>query len=139
MNALIDTSVWSLALRRKVRDLSAVDRAFVEELVDLVNEDRARIIGAVRQELLSGIKVAEQYRRLRLQLRAFLDEPISTSDYESAAKVCNDCRSKGIAATPIDSLICAVALDRQWSIFTIDADFERYAQLLPIRLHAHRG
>ncbi|MGH9624237.1 MAG: PIN domain-containing protein, partial [Bryobacteraceae bacterium] len=108
-------------------------------LSDLIREGRARIIGAVRQELLSGIKVPEQYQRLRIQLRAFPDEPISTSDYESAANACDQFRSKGIAASPIDSLICAVALDRQWSVFTTDSDFEQYARVLPVKLHSHHG
>ena len=68
MNALVDTSVWSLALRRRARDLSAAERPLVVELAELVNEGRARIVGLVRQELLSGIKSPAQYEELRLAL-----------------------------------------------------------------------
>lgn len=138
MNALIDTSVWSLALRRKVEDLSASERSLVAELREIVQEDRCRIIGPVRQELLSGIKSLDQYERLRLVLRPFRDEPLDTDDFESAAKASNACRSKGIVVSIVDSLICAVALSRQWVIFTTDPDFTNYAKVLPIKLHAPR-
>jgi len=138
VNALIDTSVWSLALRRKVEDLSASERSLVAELRELIHEDRCRIIGPVRQELLSGIKSLDQYERLRLLLRPFRDEPIDTEDFESAAKASNACRSKGIVVSIVDSLICAVALSRQWAIFTTDPDFTNYAKVLPIKLHAPR-
>jgi hypothetical protein len=54
MNALVDTSVWSLALRRKTENLSTNERLLVAELSELIREGRARVIGLVRQELLSG-------------------------------------------------------------------------------------
>ncbi len=138
MNTLIDTSVWSLALRRKPQDLSAVERLVVTELTEVIEEGRGRIIGPVRQELLSGIKNPAQYEKLRLTLRAFPDEPINTSDYESAAKAGKDCRSKGIVVSTVDILICAVTLARRWSIFTMDPDFKNYARVLPIKLHSSR-
>jgi len=138
VNTLIDTSVWSLALRRKPQDLSPVERSVVTELTEVIQGGRGRIIGPVRQELLSGIKNAAQYEKLRLTLRAFPDEPINTSDYESAAKAGNDCRSKGIVVSTVDILICAVTLARRWSIFTMDPDFENYAQVLPINFYSFR-
>ena len=138
MNALIDTSVWSLALRRRSEDLSGAERPVVAELSELVREGRARMIGPVRQELLSGIGETTKYEKLRLTLRSFTDEPIDTSDYEAAAKAANDCRSKGIGFSPVDILICAVTLNRQWSIFTMDPDFKNYAKILPIKLHLPR-
>jgi predicted nucleic acid-binding protein len=136
VNALVDTSIWSLALRRKAQDLSASERHTVGELTGLVNEGRARIIGLVRQELLSGIKSSAQYEKLRVTLRSFLDEPVDTTDYEAAAKAGNECRSKGVAVSAIDMLLCAVAVRRGWSIFTTDPDFKSYAKVLPIQLHS---
>lgn len=136
MNTLVDTSVWSLALRRRPGDLTAAEHSVVGELVELTRDGRARIIGLVRQEILSGIKTAAQYEKLRVALRAFPDEPIEVSDYEAAAKVSNSCRSKGIAASIVDALICEIALSREWSILTTDPDFENYASVVPIRLHA---
>ena len=138
MNTLVDTSVWSLAFRRRPEDLSVLERTVVRELSELVREGRARIIGPVRQELLSGIKNPAQYEKLRITLRPFRDELIETSDYEAAAKAANDCRSKGIGFSPVDILICTVALVRRWSIFATDSDFKNYSRVLPIRLHSPR-
>jgi len=139
MNALVDTSVWSLALRRKPNALTVAEQSIVDELADLTREGRARIIGLIRQELLSGIRTAAQYKKLCLALRAFPDELIGTADYEAAAKAGNDCRCKGIVASVVDALICQVALARQWSIFTTDPDFKAYASVLPIKLHSVRA
>jgi predicted nucleic acid-binding protein len=138
MNVLVDTSVWSLALRRKSENLNATEKFIVAELSELVREGRARLIGLVRQELLSGIKTAEHFEKLRLHLRSFPDEPIDTSDYEEAAKAGNRCRGKGIIVSIVDILICAVAIKREWAIFMTGPDFTNYVKVLPISIHAPR-
>ena len=138
MSVLVDTSIWSLALRRKAQDLNPAERAAVTELANLIKEGRARIIGLVRQELLSGIKTASQYEKLRAVLRSFPDEPIATADYEAAAKASNDCRARGVAVSVSDILICAIALARDWSIFAADPDFKSYARILPLKLRMSR-
>jgi predicted nucleic acid-binding protein len=138
MNVLIDTSVWSLALRRKNASLSTNERFLVAELSELIREGRARMIGLVRQELLSGIKATEQYEKLRLHLRSFPDEVVDTSDYEEAAKAGNRCRAKGVVVSIVDILLCAVANKRLWTIFTTDPDFSNYTKVLPLRIHAPR-
>jgi predicted nucleic acid-binding protein len=136
MIALVDTTIWSLALRRNHEDLSAFERESVAELRELIKEGRARIIGFVRQELLSGIRSASKFETIRTALRVFNDEPTETLDYEAAAKANNDCRAKGVSVTAVDILICAVAMSRDWAVFTTDPDFTRYAKVLPLRLHA---
>ena len=138
MNVLVDTSVWSFALRRKNENLSANERLVVRELSELIREGRACLIGLVRQELLSGIKTTEQYEKLRLYLRSFPDEVIDTSDYEEAAKVGNRCRAKGIVVSIVDILLCAVTIKRGCAIFTTDPDFSHCAKVLPLRLHTPR-
>ena len=138
MNVLIDTSVWSLALRRKNESLGTNERFLVAELSELIREGRARMIGLVRQELLSGIKAAEQYEKLSLHLRSFPDEVVDTSDYEEAAKAGNRCRAKGVVVSIVDILLCAVANKRLWTIFTTDPDFSNYAKVLPLRIYAPR-
>jgi predicted nucleic acid-binding protein len=139
MNTLVDTSVWSFALRRKPSDLSEAERAIVLELSELAKEGRVRMIGPVRQELLSGIKTEAQYEKLRVALQVFPDESLHTAEYESAAQASNDCRTKGVVVSPVDVLICATALAREWNIFTTDPDFRNYAKILPIRLHKPRN
>jgi predicted nucleic acid-binding protein len=138
VKVLVDTSVWSLALRRKSEALSAAEKWIAAELSELIGEGRAAIIGVVRQELLSGVRTAEQYEKLRAHLHAFDDEPIDRADYEHAAKFGNQCRAKGIAVFLVDILICAVAIKRGCAIFTTDPDFAAYAKVLPIKLHQPR-
>ncbi len=138
MNTLVDTSVWSLLLRRKPQALNAQERAIVAEIEELIREGRAQIIGIIRQELLSGLKTPQQYEKLRAALRAFSDEPVDTTDHEDAAKAANDCRARGVTCSPVDALICQIALARQWAIFTTDPDFTNYARVIPLKLHIPR-
>jgi predicted nucleic acid-binding protein len=138
MKVLIDTSIWSLALRRRPRDLNPRENLFVGELTELVQEGRAGMIGLIRQEVLSGIKSSAQFEELRKTLRAFSDEPVGIEDHEAAAKTSNICRAKGIAATVVDMLICAVAHRRGMSVFSTDPDFESYARYTPLKLHSPR-
>jgi hypothetical protein len=70
MTVLVDTSVWSLALRRKTESL-ATNEKNVNELSELIREGRAKLIGLVRQELLSGIEAAEQYETLNFTFDSF--------------------------------------------------------------------
>ncbi len=97
MRVLVDTCIWSLAFRRHAGH-PAASTALVHELAELVRENRAQLIGPVRQELLSGISDEKQHDSLRKQIRAFPDEPLLTADFERAARVANECRRKGVAA-----------------------------------------
>jgi predicted nucleic acid-binding protein len=130
MKVLVDTAVWSLALRRRNR---AENQS--SELALLVEDGRVAIIGPIRQELLSGIKDDAQFERLREHLRAFPDTAITSEDYEEAAWYFNRCRAKGIQGSNTDFLICAVAARNGFSIFTTDEDFAHFAKVLPIALH----
>jgi predicted nucleic acid-binding protein len=132
---LVDTSVWSLALRRKASNLGARDQAHSEALRELVREGRVQMIGPVRQELLSGIRDEPVFRKIRDNLRAFDNPQLQAEDYEEAARMNNACRAQGIAGSPVDFLICAVAYIRNWQIFTTDRDFSRYHKVLPLRLY----
>lgn len=134
MNVLVDTPVWSLALRRKPEHLNPRERQLVEALAELVREGRVQLLGPVRQELLSGIREEAQFRKLRDYLRAFPEQPLEAADYEEAAHMNNRCRARGVAGSAIDFLICAAAHRRGWSILTTDHDFQNYASVLPLRL-----
>ncbi|HEY4106818.1 MAG TPA: PIN domain-containing protein [Polyangiaceae bacterium] len=134
MNVLVDTSVWSLALRRRSPRGSDAER----ELIELIGEGRVLMLGAIRQELLSGIRVSEQFKKLRDSLRSFPDEPLTSEDYEDAASCFNHCRSKGVQGSNTDFLMCAVALRRNVPILTTDDDFTGFAKHLQIELHQPR-
>lgn len=131
---LVDTPIWSVALRRRTVDLSSQERLITKSLYELVRQGRVKLLGPTRQEVLSGIRDQSTFARIREHLRGFPDVEIQTADYEEAALASNHCRSKGIASTPVDMLICAVALRYAWKIFTSDRDFENYRKLLKIEL-----
>ena len=128
MKVLVDTSVWSLALRRKEQTETA------EKLAELIVESLVVMIGPVRQELLSGISDKAAFDNLKSHLQSFDDLPITTRDYETAAEYYNTCRKNGVQGSHIDFLICAVAFNNDLLIFTTDQDFQYYAKCLPIRL-----
>lgn len=138
MNVLVDTSVWSLALRRHAKRLRPSEIAIVEEWASLVREGRVAIVGPIRQEILSGVRDPKAFDTLRNRLAPHLDLPLETADYEDAARAYNECRSAGVTGSAIDLLLCAVARRRRLPVFTIDSDFDRYSRILELTLHVPR-
>ena len=138
MTVLVDTSIWSLAIRRRRDDLSAEEKRLVREWTSLVKRSQAALVGPIRQEILSGIRRESDFTTIRQQLSSFAYLPILPQDYDQAAAFFNTCRAKGLTGAPIDLLICAVAARLNVAIFTTDTDFKLYAKHLPIRLHKPR-
>lgn len=134
MRILVDTCVWSEALRWKSSKESDISR----ELHDLILEHRVEIIGPIRQELLSGIRQKSQFEKLEKHLEAFPDIALETADYVTASHFFNECRAKGIQGSNTDFLICAVAVRREMAIYTTDRDFQHFARCLPITFHKTR-
>jgi len=130
VRVLVDTSVWSLALRRRAPSHAAVD-----EFRRLVVSGRAAIVGPIRQEVLSGIRDAAAFDRLRDHLRAFPNVAVTIDDHEQAAAFFNTCRGKGVQGSNTDFLLCAVSANHHMPILTTDDDFARYARLLSFQLH----
>ncbi|MDQ3461159.1 MAG: PIN domain-containing protein [Deinococcota bacterium] len=130
MKVIVDTAVWSLALRRN----RPVANEYVEQLEDLIVDGRVALLGAVRQEVLSGLRHAEQFERLKVSLRAFSNLELTVQDYELASEYFNLCRRNGVQGANTDFLICAAAVRRNHEILTTDKDFESFATLLPIHL-----
>ena len=131
MKIIVDTSVWSLALRRgDIRSHPCVD-----ELRGLIHDHRVQMIGPIRQEILSGIRSKSQFHNLRRHLESFPDLPLLTDDYVEAAGYFNLCRSKEIQASNTDFLICAVSVRSEMPIYTTDKDFESFAEHIPICFH----
>jgi predicted nucleic acid-binding protein len=135
VRVLIDTPIWSLALRRKQTDLNSREQRVTITLRELIREGRAELVGPVCQELLSGMRAQADFLRLRDQLRAFEQTRLDAPDYEEAAHVNNQCRAQGISGSAIDFLICATAIRRAWQIFTTDRDFAHYAKVVPLNLY----
>ncbi len=131
MSVLVDTSVWSLTLRR----MKTATNRWQEEMRELVSQSRIRIIGPIRQEVLSGIRERKHFDILKERLSVFPDAAILTSDYERAAEFFNTCRAKGIQGSHTDFLICALALHHDWEIFTTDSDFQSFARIIGVKLY----
>lgn len=134
MRVLVDTSVWSEALRQRKK----LESEPVKELRSLILEHRVEIIGPVRQEILSGLREEAQFERLEKQIAAFPDILLETADHTMAAKFFNTCRVRGVQGSNTDFLICAAAVRRDLAIFNTDKDFPLFAKHLPILLHRIR-
>ncbi|MFH0778590.1 MAG: PIN domain-containing protein [Candidatus Eisenbacteria bacterium] len=131
MKVLVETSTWSLALRRGSDGLSGP----VRDLRNLISDNRVQMIGPIRQEILSGVRDEAQFKDLETHLSAFPDVPITAEDYVTAARFFNLCRKKGVQGSNTDFLICAIAVRHRLAILTTDQDFALYARHLPIVLH----
>ena len=133
---LVDTSVWSLALRRQV--MAESDAGIAKDLAELIKELRVLIIGPIRQELLTGISEEAKFEELKTRLGIFIDTIMIPKDFEFAASLSNACRRQGIQGSHIDFMICAISIRTGSEIFTLDMDFEDYARFVPIKLYRYR-
>ncbi len=135
MTVLVDTTIWSVALRRPSRRLNPAQRAIVAEWRRLAADGTAAIVGPVRQEILSGVRDPGTFNRLKEGLAGIDCISIGIDDYDQAAHFYNELRALGVAGGSVDLLICAVAHRLAIPIFTTDRDFDRYARHLEIQLH----
>jgi len=127
----VDTSIWSLALRR----VKSPDTSILAEFESLISDVRLQLVGPIRQELLSGIKSDAQFNKLKQYLSSFPDYQIQTEDFVLAAHFFNQCRKKGIQGSNTDFLICAIAVNNNWQIYTSDQDFSHFQKAIPIKLY----
>lgn len=105
MRIIIDTPIWSYALRSNKADF----KLFVKELEQLIHNQQVIILIPIRQEILSGYSDLEKFEELNNKLAPFDNTQILDVDYIQAARFSNICRSKGIQASHIDFLICSVS------------------------------
>lgn len=131
MSVIVDTAIWSLVLRRNANNQSL---SIKEQIQELIRTNQVRMLGAIRQEILSGLRTTEQFNRLRDALRAFPDTVLLTQDYELAAEYFNICRQNGIQGSNTDFLICAVANRLHDQILTTDRDFQNFRHHIPVNL-----
>jgi predicted nucleic acid-binding protein len=128
---IIDTCMWSLAFRgKKPREAKVA-----KEIAVLIDENRAKIIGQIRQEVLSGYSDIKSYADLKEKLSYFPNEPTIDVDYEVAAEYSSLCRRNGVQGSHADFLICAVAIRTNMTIYTNDKDFRHYSKYLALELH----
>lgn len=131
MKVLVDTSVWSLVLRRG----ATIVEPEAELLRNFIADgESVFLIGVILQEILQGIGKHDQFVKLNKYLSAFPLIELSRDDYAYAAEIHGSCSKKGIQASTIDFLIAATAIRHECNLLTADRDLQRIAALTPLQL-----
>jgi predicted nucleic acid-binding protein len=131
LRLIVDTCVWSLALRRRDKTrLNAQETHLLAELREAIQDRRVAIIGPIRQEILSGIRDPAQFAKTAEMLDPFRDEEITSADYLEAARLFNLCQNHGVQCGPVDILICAVAVRKRFGILTSDQGLKRCTEVV---------
>jgi predicted nucleic acid-binding protein len=125
---LVDSSVW-------IDFLSSSPGSAGGELRRLIQEsDTVGLTGVVVTEVLQGL--TRDVRAIERFLAQFeMLEPSDFTTYRAAAAIYRAARAKGISLTTIDTLIAAIALECDASVFTLDRDFSRIALITGLKLH----
>jgi len=127
---LVDTSVWSLAMRRDAPS-SEPEVAVLIRAIDSGGEIYST--GIILQELLQGFSKPKAHD---LIIERFASIPMlvpDTSDYISAANLQNRCRRKGVQASTIDALIAQLSLRFNLSLLTTDNDFKHMSKVVKLK------
>jgi len=131
MKVLVDTSVWSLALRRKSPDTAPQ----VSHLQNLIEADQPIFLaGVILMEILQGIRNREQSVKIQRYLEAFPMLDLSRAGYLGAALLGSHCRSNGVQCNIVDILIAQIAITHGCHLLTADQDFVRIAKHTELKL-----
>ena len=131
MSLLVDTSVWSLALRRDVPEPVKEDGLLVDA-IDSGVEIYAS--GIILQELLQGFTTPKAHDSIVERFAAFPMLVPDTKDYIDTANIRNRCRQKGVLIDTIDALIAQLSLRFELSLLTTDKDFQHMSKVVGISL-----
>jgi predicted nucleic acid-binding protein len=129
MNLMVDTSVWSLALRRSPPS-DAPEVGLLKTC--LGRGDLVVTTGLILQELLQGFRGPAARKKI---IRDFSLLPVIAPDIEDhveAAEVRNRCRGKGVQVGTIDALIARLCMHHELSLLTADRDFKEMARHCPL-------
>jgi predicted nucleic acid-binding protein len=122
---VLDTSVVSLALRRRKPDLASPALRALGQLIE--DEADLGLPGIVVQEILSGVRRERDFHRLRTELEHFEVLLAAFDEHVLAARIVNDALNRGLALKSIDALIAAQTIARSGQLFTLDRDFKLIA------------
>jgi predicted nucleic acid-binding protein len=131
VSLLVDTTVWSLALRRDappdVPEVRALRNA-------LAGGEIVATTGVVLQELLQGV-VPERARTQIVEMFAALEYLTpSRDDHVAAAGVRNTLRSAGVQVGTIDALIAHLAIAGGHTLLTTDNDLRAASSHISLQL-----
>lgn len=131
MTLLVDTSVWSLALRRD----GSTTAPEVRQLQDAIaGADTLVTTGLVLQELLQGFNGP---RAAAVIIETFAALPIiapDRQDHIAAAEVRNACRRAGVQIGTLDALLIQLCGRHDLTLLSTDQDFVHAARHVPFRL-----
>ena len=125
LSVLVDTSVWSLALRRDRPDITP-------ELAELRRVLRGHepvfTTGLVLQELLQGFRGPRARDAIIERFAALPSLRPEREDHIAAADLRNDCRRRGLQVGTIDALLAQLCIRFELTLLTTDADFACIAE-----------
>ena len=131
MSVLVDTSVWSLALRRDGPNNSAP----IKQLTRLIDEGSdIYVTGIILQELLQGFVGAKAQEAIVSRFSSLPMLVPETSDYVGAAEIRNQCRRKGVQVGTIDALIAQLSIRYKLSLLTTDKDFTHMQKVVKLKI-----
>lgn len=131
MNVLVDTSVWSLALRRD----ALPDTKETQTLARcLQRKDALFSTGIIVQELLQGFRGPKQRDRIVDHMGSLPLIVPDLTDHINAASLQITCRRKGIQIGTIDALLAQLAISHDLELLTTDRDFFLIARHAPLRI-----
>lgn len=131
MKVIVDTSIWSLALRRHTPSLkpeTEVLRKIIEQGENIF------LLGIILQEILQGVKEQAAFKRIKEHFEAFPMLEITREIYVKAAELKNHLSKNGVQAGTVDALIAAAAISSECYLFTNDNDFNRIAKHSKLKL-----
>lgn len=141
MSLLVDTSVWSLALRRDTPPDTSSLQAAVSALRDALQRgDTIVTTGLILQELLQGVVQPRSRERIADQFSALPCLMPDRDDHAQAALLHTRCRQRGLQVGTIDALIAQLCIRHQLMLLTTDRDFAAISRLEPklrLALPAH--
>ena len=124
MRVLVDTSVWSLALRKQ----GPADHPAVERLAQLLRDgEDIFLTGTILQEILQAFRVESTFRRMVRHFEPFPLLQVDRLDHVAAARLHRVCAQKGLGASTIDCQIAVAAIRHGCALLSTDRDFERMA------------
>lgn len=130
MSVFVDTSVWSLALRRD----APADLPEVFELKRALEAGDVYCTGLVLQELLQGFSKPKAHEQIVSYFSAL---PLLVPDREDhivAAELRNRCRRRGIQVGTIDALLAQLCIRHELTMLTTDRDFDGIASIASLPL-----
>lgn len=131
MTLLVDTSVWSLALRRDAESSAPEVQALKSALQ---GSDAIVTTGLVLQELLQGFAGPTAQRQIIDKFAALpLIQP-DRDDHSGAAALRNTCRRAGVQIGTIDALLAQLSIRHDLIMLITDQDFVHAARHCPLRL-----